>query len=249
MVAVVTAVMFAAACSSPNHHAVTPAPSPDLRGTWQPHAIAGYSGPLGGITWPSPPLLTIARATWFGSDGCNAESGTYQVGTAGRFHASANPENQVGCSNVPNTHVLLSAARTRIIGNHTLVFYSPKGVVLARYVRDTTPKNACSDNGFPPTQVALQLVGGPDNLARALPGTVIATAASTGRTCTVRVGTSGLARLSLRPGLYAVTGHSPLFGSNKYECRAEQQVTFTRLRPGPEPLMPPRIIQVVCEAK
>lgn len=110
-------------------------------------------------------------------------------------------------------------------------------------------KAACANNGFPPTEVELQLIGGPDGQARPLPGTVTATA-STGRACTVALGTSSAARLSLRTGTYTVTGRSPLFGDNKYECRAAEKVTFTRLdRNQPAPAMPLRIVQVVCPAK
>lgn len=242
------AVLALGACSGSEHPSAHRPAVPTLRGTWQPRDIAGYSGPLTRPVWPMPPNLTFVRTAWSGSDGCNVLAGGFGVGRRGRFQAKAQGQHQVGCNNVPNVEVLTHAVRVRIVHRNMLVFFDARGAVLGRYARDTSPKAACAANGFPPTEVRLQLVGGLNGQPRPLPGTVTATA-STDRICTVAIGTSGAARLSLRPGTYTMTGHSPLFGSNAYECRADRQVVFTRPDPKSAIAIPLGSVLVSCPAR
>ncbi|MGZ6907101.1 MAG: META domain-containing protein [Acidimicrobiia bacterium] len=210
-------------------------PAATLVGTWTPVVVAGYAESLSGSRWPEPPQLRFTRTTWSGSDGCNGEYGTYTLGRGGRFGATAGPTTKIGCSNVPNVGVLLRATHARVVRGHTLVFTSRSGSILGRYDRDTLPTAACGAAGLPPTMVQLQLVGGPTDQRRPLPGVVTATS-STGARCGVRIGLPGSARLELRPGRYTFTGRSPLYGSGRSKCRADDPI-------------PLRVVNVDCQAK
>jgi hypothetical protein len=70
----------------------------------------------------------------------------------------------------------------------------------------------------------LLAVGGPaPGTAHPLPGTVILR--SPGSEITVPVGKTGRYSAEVPPGRYEVDGHSPLYGSGKYSCRALKPVT------------------------
>ena len=71
-------------------------------------------------------------------------------------------------------------------------------------------------------------VGGPASVAappspRPWPGTVTVTGPGVDRE--VPVGASGTFSVTVPPGRYTVVGHSPLYGSGTYLCRATGAVT------------------------
>jgi hypothetical protein len=69
-------------------------------------------------------------------------------------------------------------------------------------------------------------VGGPaPGLPRPWPGTV--TLAGPGVHRDVPVGASGTYSVTVPAGRYTVTGHSPLYGSGTYLCRAAEVATVT----------------------
>ena len=69
-------------------------------------------------------------------------------------------------------------------------------------------------------------VGGPaPGSPRPWPGTVTLTGA--GVSLEVTVGASGTYSVSVPPGRYTVTGHSPRYGSGAYLCRAAGTATVT----------------------
>jgi hypothetical protein len=69
-------------------------------------------------------------------------------------------------------------------------------------------------------------VGGPaPGLARPWPGTV--TLVGPGVHRDVPVGASGTYSVTVPAGSYTVTGHSPLYGSGTYACRATGAATVT----------------------
>ncbi len=73
-------------------------------------------------------------------------------------------------------------------------------------------------------------VGGPASVAappspRPWPGSVTLTAPGVDRD--VPVGADGAFSVTVPPGKYTVTGHSPLYGSGAYLCRATGPVTVT----------------------
>jgi hypothetical protein len=85
-------------------------------------------------------------------------------------------------------------------------------------------------------------VGGPaPGAPRPLPGTITARA-TTGQSFTAAVGHDGRFTLSLPPGRYQVTGHSPLINSGHTPCPATRELRVTRGKPaGP--------VTVVCSIK
>jgi hypothetical protein len=91
---------------------------------------------------------------------------------------------------------------------------------------------ACSGQGPADGTVAGHLygVGGPASAAappspRPWPGTVTLTGPGVHRD--VPVGASGTFSVTVPPGTYTVTGHSPLYGSGAYACQAAGPVTVT----------------------
>jgi hypothetical protein len=91
---------------------------------------------------------------------------------------------------------------------------------------------ACSAQGPADGTVTGHLygVGGPASVAappspRPWPGTV--TLSGPGVHRDVPVGASGTFSVTVPPGTYTVVGHSPLYGSGAYLCRAAGQVTVT----------------------
>jgi hypothetical protein len=91
---------------------------------------------------------------------------------------------------------------------------------------------ACSGHGPADGIVTGHLygVGGPATLTappspRPWPGTV--TLSGPGVHRDVPVGASGTFSVTVPPGRYTVTGHSPLYGSGTYLCQAAGAVTVT----------------------
>ncbi|HUY51114.1 MAG TPA: carboxypeptidase-like regulatory domain-containing protein [Streptosporangiaceae bacterium] len=74
-----------------------------------------------------------------------------------------------------------------------------------------------------------------------LPGTVVARSAA-GEQFTTTTGKDGRFQLSLPPGTYELTGHSPQVGDGQQLCRAERTVHVTM----DEPV---RDIWVVCSIR
>ncbi len=66
--------------------------------------------------------------------------------------------------------------------------------------------------------------GGPNPGARPLHGSVVA--AGSGSRYVVAVGSDGRYRLTLPPGGYTVTGHSPLYFGGNRPCAAEGTITI-----------------------
>jgi hypothetical protein len=72
----------------------------------------------------------------------------------------------------------------------------------------------------------LLAVGGPaPGTARPLPGTVTLENTATHSTTLLRVGQDGRYTTSVGAGTYKIVGHSPLYGSGKYECKSPKTVT------------------------
>jgi hypothetical protein len=95
-----------------------------------------------------------------------------------------------------------------------------------------------------PTGIAgtLRMIGGPPpGMNRSVAGTVTIESPS-GATCDVSVVAGGSFAVSVPPGRYAVTGHSPNFGSGKYLCSSARQVNVARAHPRSNPVS----ITVVC---
>ena len=66
--------------------------------------------------------------------------------------------------------------------------------------------------------------GPPPGLDKLVDGTLIATAAN-GRQFGATIGPGGGFSMHLPAGTYTVVGHSPAFGSGKYDCDAGRPVT------------------------
>lgn len=71
-----------------------------------------------------------------------------------------------------------------------------------------------------------------------LPGTITARAA-TGETFAATAGRDGRFKLSLPPGSYRVTGHSPLMQSGQMMCAATAELHISRVQPA-------RSVTVMC---
>jgi hypothetical protein len=88
-------------------------------------------------------------------------------------------------------------------------------------------------------QGAFVRVGGPaPGSPFPLPGTITARAA-TGETFTASAGRDGRFTLSLPPGSYRVTGHSPLMQSGQMTCAATAELHVVRRQPA-------RSVTVIC---
>ena len=103
--------------------------------------------------------------------------------------------------------------------------------------------------------VTLAAVGGPaPGLPRPMRGTVVfrnpnSTMPGGGSPAVTRtVGTDGTVQLSLQPGLYSVTGRSPLYESNRGVCRADQPLRISVSSAGVQAPMPQHVY-VYCQER
>jgi heat shock protein HslJ len=103
-----------------------------IEGKWYPSQIAGYTAdPLQALTYHKA-YLEFKAGKWRGSDGCNGQSGTYQLSADGAFSVKASASTQMGCANVPHIEVMSKATRVDVQGE-TLIFRASDE--LARYSR------------------------------------------------------------------------------------------------------------------
>jgi hypothetical protein len=88
----------------------------------------------------------------------------------------------------------------------------------------------------------MRLVAGPQN--RPVDGVVTAVSAS-GVRCEEKVGADGHFLMSVNPGVYRVSGHSPKFNAGTTRCDADRSVNVT-----PVPIDyrgPPQLVTVECQ--
>ncbi len=219
-------------------------PTPNLDGTWIPTELAGVPVAFDLAAHADAPLLILNGDAWSGSDGCNGLGGKVRTFPNGGLQVTSYGSTQVGCNNVPIDDVMRHASSASARGDE-LQLRTGKRIV-GRF-RRLTPTAACGE-GFPPTEVRLQLVGGVRGDARPLPGTITASEQN-GHSCTILVGAQGSTRLNLRPGSYTLSGRSPLYGSGKSACRADRGITVARPPTGAAPAMPLSSVTVACEAR
>jgi len=110
-------------------------PDTTVAGTWRPVMVTGYELPAEYPDGFRTATITFNGAgRWMGSDGCNGLSGTYGFHGDGELEATVGPSTLIGCANVPNAQVLVSATRARLNGSE-LTLLDNRGQVLARYER------------------------------------------------------------------------------------------------------------------
>jgi hypothetical protein len=95
-----------------------------------------------------------------------------------------------------------------------------------------TVLTGCSADGYAQSVTGkfVRVGGPPPGLPFPLPGTITARAV-TGQTFTATAGNNGRFRLSLPPGIYRVTGRSPLMQSGEMTCAATAALRVTRGKP------------------
>jgi hypothetical protein len=74
---------------------------------------------------------------------------------------------------------------------------------------------------------------------------VVTAALASGEHCETAVGADGRFTMSVGPGVYQLTGHSPMFNEGSTGCDAERPVEV-----GPLPITyrgPPIVVSVVCQ--
>lgn len=134
-----------AGCGAEDGSSVTTRADPrqSIEGTWYPLAIAGYTvDSLGVATYPKA-YLDFKDGRWRGNDGCNGQSGTYQLSEDGAFDMTAGASTQMGCANVPHTNVMDRATRVEVDGD--LLIFSAQDEI-ARYSRTKNPPPTRSDD-------------------------------------------------------------------------------------------------------
>lgn len=126
VLAVLTVLGCAAGPTGPGAADPRPAAAADLLGRWYP-----ADGTAQGRAFAE----FAADGGWRGSDGCNGQRGTWQLGPDGALTGTAGPSTLIACENVPIARWIATAAGVRIDGE-ALVFTDAGGAELARMVRD-----------------------------------------------------------------------------------------------------------------
>jgi hypothetical protein len=105
---------------------LSPATRTTTIGRWRPSAASG------GLPAGKPPFLSVAAdGTWTGWDGCNATSGRWLVGDAGRLLVTAGPHTLIGCDGFDLPALWASTARVGLAGG-LLVLLDREGRELVR---------------------------------------------------------------------------------------------------------------------
>ncbi|GAB3261359.1 hypothetical protein GCM10027456_42090 [Kineosporia babensis] len=114
-----------------------PALEEQILGVWYPWDIPSYEPSKFGVqTFGEASVEFKDDGTWSGSDGCNGQSGEYEVAADGKFSASEpGVQTMIGCANVPNASVLHSSFKAEIVDG-VLVLSSQSDQVNGRYVRE-----------------------------------------------------------------------------------------------------------------
>ena len=108
----------------------------EIAGRWKPRSAAGYTGPIDNYRWRIAPFLHFdGNGRWTGADGCNDLGGSYDIGTTGAFHASAEGGTTVRCDPpfFPTTGIVRSTARI-VRNDDELTFVDTSDRVVALYV-------------------------------------------------------------------------------------------------------------------
>jgi heat shock protein HslJ len=106
----------------------------DLRGEWRPVSITGYEGPIARLSGRAR-LAFAEGGKLSGSDGCNAFTGSYQLGSDASFETAEYRQTLIGCDDqLPLQQTLAVAARVDV-SDRRLVLLASDGSELAEFVR------------------------------------------------------------------------------------------------------------------
>ena len=144
------------------------------------------------------------------------------VGTGGPYGAS---NRSMGRLRLVGTAILLCAFAAACSGSS-----STKATPTTKALPST---GTVARSGRGPITVTLDAIGGRRHGPDPLPGRVLLRNGS--HVFSRAVGASGMVQLSVPYGTYTVTGHSPLYGSNRYLCTAGTPVSVKPLGDPPNP--------------
>ncbi len=100
-----------------------PVTSKTILGRWEPMVVPGGAMVKPGQRQPPPSYVTFsADGSWTGSDGCNAQGGRWEVGSAGALVTTAGPSTLVGCAGYPVGSWVSRARRAGLEGRELTLF-------------------------------------------------------------------------------------------------------------------------------